>query len=265
MRQTRLPSPAQGGISAHCVLLSALTYAFSPAPFHHTTHHTGTAIRDEQIELLIKVLKKRQIWCLNIGETYNVSTAMWVKFCRSLPETMVTHLYVSEHVIDLKLKNKMRDNIRDNRKKHTKHCSPRNLSVIERCTNMWWNPINTIRSAREAEAQYVNYGLCLLFRGLFSIMLLPYSITTSALESSDLLLSCSAVTVTLRNTIILILPHLSTLNLTDTGRKKQRNRQGEKISPRKGSWNQAQISGAEISITQNSSVIKITNSKKKRI
>eukprot|EP00605_Chrysophyceae_sp_TOSAG23-4_P001078 GSChrysophyteH1.ASY1.ANO1.1183.1 assembled CDS len=111
----------------------------------------GTAIQDEQMENLIKLLIKRPIWCLNIGETYNVSGAMWKQFCDKLPETSVTHLYVSEHTIDLTLKNKMRDHIRENRKKHNKHCSMRNLPVIERCTNMWWNPINSIRHQLEAK------------------------------------------------------------------------------------------------------------------
>ena len=32
-----------------------------------------------------------------------------------------------------------------NRKKHKLHSSKKNLDVIERCTNMWWNPINAIR------------------------------------------------------------------------------------------------------------------------
>ena len=113
----------------------------------------GLAIQNEQIEGLIQLLIKRPIWALNIGETYNVSKEMWQKFCDKLPETSVTHLYVSEHTIDLKLKNKMRAHIRENRKKHTKHSSMRNLAVIERCTNMWWNPINTIRHQLEAKWQ----------------------------------------------------------------------------------------------------------------
>ncbi len=45
----------------------------------------------------------------------------------------------------------MRDNIRANRKKHSKHCSTRNLPVIERVTNMWWNPINAIRHQTESK------------------------------------------------------------------------------------------------------------------
>ena len=100
----------------------------------------------------------------------SVPKAKWAQFCIALEDTYVTHLYVSEHVIDLKLKNKMRDAIRfehqslrfftfvilivyfcslfqqrKNRKKHTLHCSKRNIHVIERCTNMWWNPINSIK------------------------------------------------------------------------------------------------------------------------
>jgi len=110
----------------------------------------GSAIQDEQMKALIKLLKRKCIWALNIGETYHVTTGMWKTFCDALPETSVTHLYVSEHTISLSLKNKMRDAIRGNRKKHSKHCNVRNMPVIERVTNMWWNPINTIRHRVEA-------------------------------------------------------------------------------------------------------------------
>lgn len=96
------------------------------------------SMHDTQVRNLVAVLKRKKIWCLNIGENYEVSTRMWEEFCRSLPETNVTHLYVSEHVIPLSLKNTMREHIRANRKKHDLHCSIKNLDVIERCTNMWW-------------------------------------------------------------------------------------------------------------------------------
>lgn len=70
---------------------------------------------------------------------------MWNYFCKMLGKTNITHLYVSEHVIDIELKNKMREIIRMNRKKHTLHCSIKNIKIIEKCTNMWWNPINAIK------------------------------------------------------------------------------------------------------------------------
>ncbi len=112
------------------------------------------AITDVQLRALMECLKKRKnIWALNIGETYKVTNKGWEYFCKVLPETHITHLYVSEHVIDLNLKNKMREHIRNNRKKHARHCSLRNLSVIERCTNMWWNPINHIRHMLDAKWQ----------------------------------------------------------------------------------------------------------------
>lgn len=96
------------------------------------------AMFDPQLIALTEVLKKGKIWCLNLGENYNVSTNGWVKFCNALPATHVTHLYVSEHTIKLALKNDMRYKIRQNRLKHNKHCSTENLAVIVRCTNMWW-------------------------------------------------------------------------------------------------------------------------------
>jgi hypothetical protein len=96
------------------------------------------AIEDTQLFNLIELLKKKMIWCLNIGENYEVSMTAWQKFCNALPQTNITHLYVSEHSIPIEMKNKMRDHIRENRKKHTLHCAFKNLHVIERCTNMWW-------------------------------------------------------------------------------------------------------------------------------
>lgn len=96
------------------------------------------AIGDDQLHKLVDLLKKKKIWCLNIGETYEVSTTGWHYFCDKLPETNITHLYVSEHTIPIDLKNRMRDHIRENRKKHKLHCAFKNISVIERCTHMWW-------------------------------------------------------------------------------------------------------------------------------
>ena len=96
------------------------------------------AMGDNELEALIELCKRKKIWCLNVGENYNVSTVAWTKFSRSLLDTNITHLYVSEHTIKLSLKNEMRANIRSNRKKHSLHSSMKNIRVIERCTNMWW-------------------------------------------------------------------------------------------------------------------------------
>ena len=104
---------------------------------------------DKQLQALSALLREKLIWCLNLGENYNVSMAGWVEFCSSLPNTNVTHLYVSEHIIKIELKNQMRLHIRLNRKKHDKHSTFKNIQIIERCTNMWWNPINAIRHQLE--------------------------------------------------------------------------------------------------------------------
>jgi copper oxidase (laccase) domain-containing protein len=96
------------------------------------------AMKNEQLDELLRLLKKKLIWCLNLGENYEISQDMWKKFTKTLPETNITHLYVSEHIIPIELKNEMRAHIRENRKKHVKHCSIKNISVIERCTHCWW-------------------------------------------------------------------------------------------------------------------------------
>lgn len=82
------------------------------------------------------------IWCMNVGEIYNVAPATWKAFADGLSDTKVTHMYCSEHVIEPELKDQFRSTIRNNRKKHQRHCDPDNLNTIIRCTHNWWNPIN---------------------------------------------------------------------------------------------------------------------------
>ena len=61
-----------------------------------------------------------------------------------------------------------------------------------------------------ADAAVSLYGLCL--EGEYYVTLLPYSISSGALESSDLLPPYSVITVALHITIILIIIHLSNSN-----------------------------------------------------
>ena len=68
-----------------------------------------------------------------------------------------------------------------------------------------WNPSNF--AIQEGET-YVMSLICL--EVCYSILLLSYSISSGALESPDLLLSYSMITLALHNTIILIITHLST-------------------------------------------------------
>ena len=101
------------------------------------------AMRDEQVLHLLRILQLPHchIWCLNIGETYNVKMKTWRIFARGLKRTKITHMYASEHTITPKLKDTMRNNIRANRSKHRMHIDPTNLDVIVRCTHCWWNPM----------------------------------------------------------------------------------------------------------------------------
>lgn len=52
-------------------------------------------MKDEQMMHLLRILQapKCRIWCLNIGETYNVSHKTWSKFAKGLKHTKVTHMY----------------------------------------------------------------------------------------------------------------------------------------------------------------------------
>lgn len=99
---------------------------------------------DEQVLHLLKILQqpKCKIWCLNIGETYNVKPKTWNKFTKGLKKTNITHMYASEHTVTTEMKDQIRTTIRKNRKKHDLHINPNNLDVIVQCTHCWWNPIN---------------------------------------------------------------------------------------------------------------------------
>jgi len=52
-------------------------------------------------------------------------------------------------------------------------------------------------------------GLCFMFGGYISVLLLPYSLSSGALESPDLLQSCSAITLPMHITTILMITHQS--------------------------------------------------------
>lgn len=102
-------------------------------------------MRDEQVIHLLKILQLPtcKIWCLNIGETYNVKSRTWKKFAKGLKRTKITHMYASEHTIESEYKDRIRETIRANRSKHDMHKNAENLDVIIQCTHCWWNPINT--------------------------------------------------------------------------------------------------------------------------
>lgn len=104
----------------------------------------NTGMRDEQVLHLLRILQLPtcKIWCLNIGETYNVKRRTWAQFTNGLKKTNITHMYASEHTISSAMKEKIRETIRKNRSKQTLHVDPNNLDVIVQCTHCWWNPIN---------------------------------------------------------------------------------------------------------------------------
>jgi len=100
-------------------------------------------MRDAQFLTLGQILRKNpHIWCINVGEIYQISNETWEKFSDCIADSHVTHMYASEHTISNSLKDKLRVGIRENRKKHNRHMDPDNLDVIIQCTHCWWNPIN---------------------------------------------------------------------------------------------------------------------------
>ena len=109
------------------------------------------AMRDIQLNNLMKVLKNGNIWAINIGEASKVSRKGWERFADSLSETNITHMYASENTLLTKeLKKKMMDSIRENRKKDKRHYNISNKNIIEKVTHMWFNP----RHSKKYLAQY---------------------------------------------------------------------------------------------------------------
>lgn len=136
-----LPDPDTKPIAVDAVL-SAMEKNTNCEALYIQNFNMG--MRDEQVLHLLRVLQnpKCNIWCLNIGETYNVQDKTWEKFCKGLKKTKITHMYASEHTISNDLKEYIRITIRNNRSNHDMHINPDNLDVIIQCTHCWWNPIN---------------------------------------------------------------------------------------------------------------------------
>ena len=94
-----------------------------------------------QLRHLISVLRRGKIWGLNVGELWHVSRAGWQEFADALPSTNVTHMYASEGTnLTAALKKQMMDAIRANRRTDKRHYNKNNRHVIDRVTNMWFNP-----------------------------------------------------------------------------------------------------------------------------
>ena len=94
-----------------------------------------------------RVLKNGQIWALNVGENFALSTTAWEEFAEVLKSTHVTHMYASEPNfggISAALKKSMRDAIRANRQKDARHKSCDHFDTICQIGQMWWNPRNHI-------------------------------------------------------------------------------------------------------------------------
>jgi len=136
-----LPDPDTKPIAIDAVL-SALEKNTNCQALYIQNFNEG--MRDDEVLHLLRVLQNPlcNIWCLNIGETYNIQDRTWEKFAKGLKKTKVTHMYASEHTITNNLKDYVRLTIRNNRSKHQMHIDPDNLDVIIQCTHCWWNPIN---------------------------------------------------------------------------------------------------------------------------
>jgi len=132
--------------NAPCAVLDAILGAMEENTNCEAVYiqNFNEGMRDNQVLHLLRILQQSScnIWCLNIGENYNVSDETWETFTKGLIHTKVTHMYASEHTITTDMKDEIRFTIRENRKKHDMHINPNNLDVIIQCTHCWWNPIN---------------------------------------------------------------------------------------------------------------------------
>ena len=52
-------------------------------------------MHDEQLKHLTRILERKHIWALNVGENFEINLATWVEFTAKLPNTAVGYLYVS--------------------------------------------------------------------------------------------------------------------------------------------------------------------------
>ena len=114
--------------------------------------NVSRGFRDKQLQALARVLRRGNIWCLNAGENDRITQLGWWDFAEELKHTNVTHIYLSEHIISTELKTAVRDAVRDNRRKHVRHCSASNLEVIRQCTHMWWDPLNSKKLQQDDES-----------------------------------------------------------------------------------------------------------------
>jgi len=132
--------------NAPCAVLDAILCAMEENTNCEALYiqNFNDGMRDQQVLHLLRILQQSscKIWCLNIGENYNVSDETWEEFTKGLIHTKITHMYASEHTITTDMKDEIRFTIRENRKKHDMHINPNNLDVIIQCTHCWWNPIN---------------------------------------------------------------------------------------------------------------------------
>ena len=76
-----------------------------------------------------------------------VSANCWSWFIKQLSNSHVTHGFLSSssdasgnHLLSAELIEKAKVTLRSNRKKHSLHCSPSNLSLIRQCDSLWWSP-----------------------------------------------------------------------------------------------------------------------------
>ena len=114
----------------------------------------NVGVGDAQLGLLGKVLRKKRIWALNVGEIYRPSPSAWESFSIDLKNSNVTHLYMSEHrsvnpASSEASKQRLLKILRKNRTRQeedyaavggARHCSADNEHVIRKVTHMWFNP-----------------------------------------------------------------------------------------------------------------------------
>ncbi|CAG9461207.1 unnamed protein product [Pedinophyceae sp. YPF-701] len=99
------------------------------------------AMFDEQLDKIVELCQSKwNIYAVNIGENAEISMKAWDKFTQALPLTNIAYMYMSEHLVVKMpwLKDKMRENMRENRKRC--HILDRDPQVVRLTGNMWWNP-----------------------------------------------------------------------------------------------------------------------------
>lgn len=129
----------------------------------------GKFFRNDHMQRLIRLLKHRGIWALNLGEIHhNVTSETWWSFLEAIPHTRLCHLFIEP--ADLRMKGlsarwfqdelgKNRARLKDAPRCYSVLGDPENAEVIKEVHGLltWWGPLNAKVNASIARGKNTRY------------------------------------------------------------------------------------------------------------